>query len=73
MELTYNIGLQSFGHKASCNLQVLCRTLSHLQTTSHAHSFQHLNVIVDLKHAVKIEQILEPAIERKEKQERVNY
>lgn len=62
--LTYNIGLQSFGHQAACNLQILWRALPHLQTTSHAHTLQHLDVIVDLEHAVEIEQILEPADER---------
>lgn len=61
--LTYNIGLQSFRHQATSNLQILRRTLSHLQTTGHAHSLQYLDVIVDLKHAVKVEQILKPAEE----------
>lgn len=69
MALTYNVGLQSFGHQATCNLQVLWRTLSHLQTAGHAHTFQHFDVIVDLKHAVKIEQILKPADEKEEENE----
>lgn len=66
MAPTYNVGLQSFGHQATCDLQILWRTLSHLQTTGHAHTLQHLYVIVDLKHAVKIEQILEPAGEKEQ-------
>lgn len=69
MALTYNVGLQSFGHQATCNLQILWRTFSHLQTTGHAHTLQHLDVIMDLKHAVKIEQILEPADKKEEEQE----
>lgn len=64
---TYNVRLQSFGHQASRHLQILWRTLPYLQTTGHAHTFQNLNVIMDLKHAVKIEQILKPADEREEK------
>ena len=62
--LTYNVGLQSFGHQVTSDLQILWRTLSHLQTTGHAHSLQHLDVIMDLKHAVEIEQILKPADEK---------
>ena len=69
MALTYNVGLQSFGHQAPCNLQILWRTLSHLQATGHAHTLQHLNVIVDLKHAVKVEQILKPVDEEEKEQE----
>ena len=64
---TYNVGLQSFGHQAACDLQILWRTLSHLQTTGHAHSLQHLDVIVDLKHAVEVEQILK-SVDEKEKE-----
>lgn len=69
MALTYNVGLQGFGHQVARNLQILWRTLSHFQTTGHAHTFENLDVIMDLKHAVKIEQILEPADEKEEKQE----
>ncbi len=69
MALTYNVGLQSFGHQATSNLQILRRTLSHLQAAGHAHTLQHLDVIVDLKHAVEIEQILEPAGEKDDMQE----
>ena len=68
--LTYNVGLQRFGHQAACDLQVLRRTLPHLQTAGHAHPLQHLDVVVDLKHAVEVEQILEPADKREEVQER---
>lgn len=60
-QLTYNIGLQRFGYQVTCNLQILCRTFPHLQTTGHTHSLQHLDVIVDLKHVVEIKQILKPA------------
>jgi len=67
--LTYHVGLQSFGHQATRNLQILRRTLPHLQTAGHAHTFQHLDVVMDLKHAVEIEQILEPAVENEKEQE----
>lgn len=58
--LTYDIRLQSFGHQAACHFQVLWGTLSRLQAKGHSHSLEHLDVIVDLEHAVKVEQVLEP-------------
>lgn len=63
-KLTYDIWLQSFGHQTASHLQILWRTLSHLQATGHAHSLQNLDVIMDLKHAVKVEQILKPVDKR---------
>lgn len=64
LQLTDDIRLQGFGHQASRDLQVFRGALPHLQAAGHAHALQHLDVVVDLKHAVKVEQILKPAGER---------
>lgn len=58
--LTYDIRLQSFGHQAASHFQIFWGTLSRLQTKGHSHSLEHLYVIMDLKHAVKVEQVLKP-------------
>lgn len=57
---TYDIWLQSFGHQAASHFQIFWGTLSRLQTEGHSHSLEDLDVIVDLKHAVEVEQVLKP-------------
>lgn len=59
--LTCDIRLQCFRHQAPGGFEVFSRALASLQATCHAHAFQYLNVIVDLKHAVKVEEVLKPA------------
>lgn len=63
--LTCDIRLQCFGHQAPGDPQVLRRTFSRLQSTGHAHTFQYLNVIMDLKHAVEVEEVLKSVQQEK--------
>jgi hypothetical protein len=41
-------------------LHILLTTLAVIQTHRHTHALQHLNVIVDLKRIIKVEQVLGP-------------
>lgn len=58
---TCDIRLQCFRHQAPGDFEVFSRALANLQATCHAHALQNLNVIMDLKHAVKVEEVLKPA------------
>lgn len=59
--LTRNIRLQCFRHQAPGDFEVFSRALANLQATCHAHALQYLDVIMDLKRAVKVEEVLKPA------------
>lgn len=58
--LTCHVRLQRLRHQAPGHPQVLGGAAPGLQPAGHAHALQHLDVVMDLKRVVEIEQVLKP-------------
>lgn len=64
-ELTCYKGFQSFRYEGPGYLQIFLRAFASFQSKRHAHALKHLDVVVDLKHVIKVKQVLKPAKENK--------
>lgn len=59
---TEHVSAECLGHHADGLLEVDLRAAVTLQPEGHAHALQHLNVVMNLKRLVKVEQVLVPGM-----------